>query len=106
MKETATQEGIRQVFFIVGRDDHQRTVDGTDRFACFVDVKLHLVEFTQQVVGELNVRFVDLVDQQHHRFVRFKGLPEHTLEDVVADVPDFLVAQLRIAQARHGVVFV
>jgi hypothetical protein len=31
-----------------------------------VDVEAHLVELVQQVVRELDVRLVDLVDEQHH----------------------------------------
>jgi hypothetical protein len=39
-------------------------------------------------------------------FRRLEGLPQRALHDVVADVADFLVAELRVAQARYGVVFV
>ena len=71
-----------------------------------VDVELHAVELLQQVVGELDVGLVDLVDQQHGALVAGEGLPQLALADVVADVLDALVAELAVAQAAHGVVFV
>ncbi len=77
-----------------------------DRLAGLVDVELHPVEFLQQVVGELDVGLVDLVDQQHDRSVRLEGLPELALADVVGHVVHPLVAQLAVAQAADGVVFV
>ncbi len=71
-----------------------------------VDVELHPVELAQEVVGELDVGLVDLVDQHHRRRRRLERLPQHAALDVVGDVADMLVAQLRIAQPRHRVVFV
>ena len=35
-----------------------------------------------------------------------EGFPEIALDDVIADIPDLGVAELRIAQARHGIVLV
>ncbi|KAG0930566.1 hypothetical protein G6F31_017001 [Rhizopus arrhizus] len=69
-------------------------------------MEFHAVQLAQQVVGEFDIGLVDFVDQEHHRLVRLEGLPQRALHDVVADVSDFLVAQLRVAQARHRVVFV
>jgi hypothetical protein len=40
------------------------------------------------------------------RLALLEGLPQHALDDVVGNVLDLLVAELRIAQARHRVVFV
>ncbi len=77
-----------------------------DRLAGLVDVELHAVEFEQQIVGEFDVGLVDLVDQQHRPLARDESLPQLAAADVVADVGDARVAELRIAQARDGVVFV
>ncbi|MNL41679.1 hypothetical protein D3C87_1641010 [compost metagenome] len=77
-----------------------------DGLARFIHMEFHAVQFAQQVVGEFDVGLVDLVDQQHHRFVRLERLPQGALHDVVADVAHFLVTQLRVAQARNSVVFV
>ena len=106
VKKAAAQKCVGQFFFIVGGDEHQRPVLGADQFAGFVAVKLHAVDFAQQVVWKLDVRLVDFVNQQGDRLVCREGLPQHALEDVVMDVLDLLVAQLRVAQARHRVVFI
>jgi len=106
VEEAAAQEGVRQFLLVVRGDDHQRAVPGHHHFARLVDIELHAVQFAQQVVRELDVGLVDLVDEQHHRLGGGEGLPQHALDDVVVDVAHALVAQLRIAQARDGVVFV
>ena len=31
-----------------------------------IDIKLHLIQLPEQVVGELQIRLVNLVDQEHH----------------------------------------
>ena len=69
-------------------------------------VELHLVEFAQQVIGKLDVGLVDLVDQQHRPLLALEGLPQLALDDVVANVLDPRITQLRVAQARHRVVLV
>ncbi len=106
VEEAAAQESVGQVLFVVGRDDDQRTMPRRDGLARFVHVEFHAVQFAQQVVGEFDVGLVDLVDQQDHRLGRLEGLPQRALHDVVADVADLFVAQLRVAQARHRVVFI
>ena len=60
----------------------------------------------QQIVGKFDIGFVDFVDQEHRLGIAFECLPHTAFNDVVADVLHFGVAQLRIAQARDGVVFV
>ena len=69
-------------------------------------MKLHLVEFLQQVVGELDIGLVNLVDQQHDLFVRGKRLPELAALDIVFHVMHALFAKLAVAQPADGVVFV
>ncbi len=76
------------------------------QLARLVHEELHAIELTQQVVGKLDVGLVDFVDEQHRLHVRLEGLPQAALHDVVADVAHFCFAELRIAQARDGVVFV
>lgn len=106
VEKAAPQKGVGQVFLVVGGDDDQRAVPRLHGLARLVDMELHAVELAQQVIGEFDVGLVDLVDQQDDRFGRLEGLPQRALHDVVADVADLLVAQLRIAQARDRVVFV
>jgi 16S rRNA G1207 methylase RsmC len=63
-----------------------------------VDVELHAVELAQQVVRELDVRLVDLVDQEHGAPLALERPPQHAGHDVVGDVLDALVPELGIAQ--------
>src|ERR1700683_4542428 len=106
VEKAAPQKGVRQLLLIVAGDDDDRPVFGVHRLARFVDVELHAVQFAQEVVGELDVRLVDLVDQQHRLHLAVEGLPQIALDDVVADVLDPGIPELRIAQARYGVVLV
>ena len=106
VEKAAAQKGVRQFFFVIGCDKHQRTVLGFDELARFVAVKLHAVEFAQQIVRKLDIGLVDFINQKRHGRVRFKGLPQHTFDDVVFDVFHLLVAQLRIAQAADSIVFI
>src|SRR5690606_30271376 len=50
VKEATAQEGVGEVFLVVGGDDHQRPVDGADGFAGFVHMEFHAVEFAQEIV--------------------------------------------------------
>ena len=84
----------------IGRDR------GPDRLAGLVDEELHPIEFLQQVVGELDVGLVDLVDQKHDLPAGREGVPQLAALDVVVDVVEAGVAELAVAQPRHGVVFV
>ena len=77
-----------------------------DPLARLVDVELHAVELVQQVVREFDVGLVDLIDQQHRLHVALERLPHAALDDVVADVVHLRIAELRVAQAGHRVVFV
>ena len=106
MKKAATQEGIGQFFLVVGGDDDDRAVLGLDQLLGFVAVKLHAINFTQQVIRELNVGLVDFIDQQHNWLVGLERLPQHAFHNVVCDVFDTRFTQLRIAQAAHRVVLV
>ena len=56
--------------------------------------------------GKLDVGLVDLVDQQHGLLVGGERLPQLAALDVVADVLEARIAELAVAQPRHGVVFV
>ncbi len=106
VEEAAPQEGVGQLLLVVRGDEHHRPVPRLHELARLVDVELHPVELAQQVVRELDVGLVDLVDEEHHRLVGAEGLPEHPLDDVVMDVVHPRVAELRVAQAADGVVFV
>ena len=69
VEEAASQKGVRQFLFVVGGDENERPVFGFDQFACFIAIKLHAIDFAQQIVGEFNVCFVDFVNQQGYGLV-------------------------------------
>ena len=75
VEEAAAQERVGQFLLVVGGDHHDRPPPRLDGFAGLVDEELHAVEFEQQIVGELDVRLVDLVDQQHRPRVCDEGVP-------------------------------
>ena len=60
----------------------------------------------EQVIGEFNVGFIDLVDQQNDFFIRVKRLPQFAFANVVGHIMHALFAQLAVAQAADGVVFI
>ena len=99
MKETAAQKSVRQFLFVVARDYHDGPLPRLDHLPRFVDMEFHPVEFEQQIVGEFDIGLVDFVDQQYALPLGFEGLPDLALDDVITDVMDFFVAELRIAQS-------
>ena len=52
------------------------------------------------------IRWNGYVNQQHHLLIGCEGLPQFALFDVVFDVMDFFIAQLRITQTRNRIVFI
>ena len=106
VEEAAAQEGVRQFLLVIGRDDDDRAVTRFDRLMRFVDVERHAIDFAQQIVREFDIRLVDLVDQQYRLGITGEAFPQRPGHDVVGDIVDLFVAELRIAQARNGVVLV
>ena len=106
MEETAAQEGVRQLLLVVRRDDDDGAALRPDGLAGFVDEEFHAIQLLQQVVGELDVGLVDLVDQEHRALRCGEGFPQLAAADVVGDVMHALVAELRVAEPRHRVIFI
>ena len=106
VEEAAAQECVRQLLLVVAGDDDDRAVPRLDELARLIDVKLHPIEFAQQVVRELDVCLVDLVDEQNGLNLRLEGLPQLAPHDVVADIGNARITQLRISQTRYGVVLI
>src|SRR5437870_12948002 len=82
VKDTAPQEGIGEFFFRIRRDEVNRPVFRHNTLVRLENIKIHLVEFVQQVVGKLDVRFVNFVNEQHHLCVCSKRLPETSEPDI------------------------
>ena len=106
VEEAAAKESVGQFLLVVRRDDHDRAFLGLDPLLRLINVEAHAIEFLQQVVGKLDIGLVDLVDQQDGELLGGEGFPQLALLDVVRNVVDALVAQLAIAQAGHGVIFI
>ena len=79
---------------------------GFNSLSCLVDEELHAVQFNQQVVGEFDIGFVHLIDQQHHLLIGIKGFPQLATLDVIGDIMHLLIAQLGIPQARNRIVLI
>ena len=69
---------------------------GLDGLTGLVDKEFHAIQLHQQIVGEFNIGLIDLVDQQNNLLLRREGFPELAALDVLADVLDFTVTQLRV----------
>ncbi len=106
VEEAPAQEGVGQFLLVVGGDDHDGPDLGADRLAGLVDIELHPVEFLQEIVGKLDIGFVDFVDQQDRALGCVERLPQLALADIVLHVVNAVIAQLAVAQARHGVILV
>ena len=106
MEEAAPQEGVRQFLLIVAGDDDDRPMPRADQLLRLVDVEFHAVELAQQVVRKLDVGLVDFVDQYHRLQLELECLPEPALDDVITDVVDPDIAELRISQPRDCVVLI
>ena len=106
MKKAASEKCVRQFFFIVRGDDHQRAGFCPHLLLRLIDKKFHPIQFQQQIVRKLDVGFINFINQQDHLFVSFKGLPHFTANDVVANVMNFIIAKLTIPQSRDSIVFI
>ena len=92
VEEATAQKSVGQFFLVVGRDEHQRPVFRFDELARLVAIKLHAVDLAQQVVRELDIGFINLINQQGNGLLSRKSLPKHALDDVVLNIFDALAA--------------
>ena len=106
VEEASTQECVGQFLLVVRGDHDDRPLHGLDRLARLVDEELHAIEFLKEVIREFDVGLVDLVDEQYAPLLGGERLPKLALLDVIADVVDPIVAELRITQARNRVVLI
>ncbi len=106
MEKTAAQEGVRQLFLVVGGDDDHRTLARLDALAGFVDIELHPIQLQQQIVGKLDVRLVDFIDEQYRPLRGSEGLPQLAAADVMVDVPYPRIPELGVPQPGHRIVFI
>ena len=105
-KKQRRKKSVRQLFLVVGRNDDHWAVLRLDCLACLVDEELHSIELDEKIIGELDVCFVDFVNEQYHLFIGIKCLPELTSLDVIGDVMHTFITQLRITKPRHSIVLI
>ena len=96
VEDAAAQERVRQLLFRVRGDDDDGTVLGLDGLLRLGNVEFHLVELPKKVVWELEVCFVDLVDQQHDLLVGGKRLAELAELDILCDIVHAGCAELAV----------
>ena len=60
----------------------------------------------QEVIRKFDICFVDLINQKDRANIGFKGLPDFAFVDVVFDVMDAVIAELRVPQPRNSVIFI
>ena len=106
VKETAAQKSVRQFFFVVGGNQNNRPMTRLNGFVRFVNIELHAVQFTEQIVGKLDISFINLVDQQNGLFITVKAFPQGPLNNVIRDVLNLLITQLRVTQSRYRIVLI
>ena len=106
VEETTAKERVGQFLFIVGGNDHDRSLYRANGFVRLVNVELHPIQFLQQIVGEFDIGLVDFVDQQHGQLFRCERLPQLAALDVIANVVNAFIAQLAIAQTGYRIIFV
>ena len=92
VEEAAAEKRIRQLLLIVGGDNDDWAMPGGDGAPRLVDIEFHAIELEEKVVGELDIRLVDLVDQQHRSLGSLERLPQFSGHDIIGDVVDALVS--------------
>jgi len=69
-------------------------------------MELHAIEFPEEVVGELEVGFVDLVDEEDDALRARERLAQLAEFDVAFDVADVALTELAVVEALDGVVHI
>jgi hypothetical protein len=104
VEDAAAQERVRQLLLVVAGDHHHGAMLRADLLVRLEDLEPHAIQFVEQVVGEFDVRLVDLVDQQDDALARGEGLTQRPQLDVVLDVAHVPIAEARVVQPLHRVV--
>ena len=104
LKDATSQEGIGEFFFRIGRNNDDRPMLRYDALVRLENVKMHLVELIEQVVGKLDIGFINFVDEHHHLCVRRKRLPETAEPDIAFNVRHITIAKAGIVKALHRIV--
>ena len=107
MEHAAPQERVRELLLVVARDDDDRTLFGHDLVTGLAHDESHPVDLVQEVVRELEIGFVDLVDEENDALFRLQRATEGPELDVAPDVFYALgadVTEASVVETLHGVV--
>ena len=107
VEEAAAQERVRQLLLVVRRDDDERPVlrarsSAASRRRRTPSGRARASRSFGNSMSALSISSISTTAG----VVALERVPQHAALDVVRDVADVLVAELRIAQPRHRVVFV
>ena len=69
-----------------------------------MNIKFHLVQFPQQVIGKFQIRLVDLIDQQNDLLFRVKSLPELAKFNIAGDVVYSLFPELAVIKPLYRII--
>ncbi len=106
MEDTSAQESIRQLLLRIGSDDNDGPVLRLHRSLRLMNVEFHLIQFPEKIVGEFQIRLVNLVDQQNHLLLRLKSLSQLAQLDITGDIIDALLTELTVVQSLNRIVHI
>ncbi len=106
MKDTSAQESIRQLLLRIGSNDNDGPVLRLHRSLRLMNVEFHLIQLPEKIVGEFQIRLVDLVDQQNHLLLGLKSLSQLAQLDITRDIIDPFLAELAVVQSLNRIVHI
>ncbi len=71
-----------------------------------MNVKFHLVQFPQKVVGKLQIRLVDFIYQKHHLLVTVKSFPQLAQFDIAGNIVHTRFSKLPVVEPLDGIVYI
>ncbi len=69
-------------------------------------MKLHAIEFQQQIIRKFDIGFVDLINEQNRAHIILECFPKLSFHNVIANIIDPLIPQLTVTQASHRIILI
>ena len=104
VENAPAQKGIRQLFFRIRCDNDDRALVCPHSTACFRNIKFHLIQLPQQIIGKLQVCLVDLINEQYHLLVTGKRLSQLAEFHILFNLLNVSHAHLAVIEALHNIV--
>jgi len=93
---TPSQKSVRQLLFSVAGNNRNRSMVGSNRFICFRYIETHFVQLIKEVVGKLDIRFIDFVDKQYYLVRRSKSLTQLSQFYILLDIGNILISKAAV----------